>query len=53
MTRSKPLKGLHQIVGHSKVSKVCTEIKNENTSITFCDCLDSNIKLYELKIDED
>lgn len=53
MTSKKPLNGLHQIVGHSRVDNIMTITKDENTSITYCDCLDKNIKLYELEIDED
>lgn len=42
MTSKKPLKGYHQIVGHTKVDEIKTIIKSKNTSITYCDCLDSS-----------
>lgn len=48
----KPLRGLHQIVGHSRVDKIQTFDVDDNTSITFCDCLQSNNpEFYELNIE--
>lgn len=44
------LDGYHQIVGHSKVPEIKTNIY-EGKSITFVDCLDSVDKFYELEID--
>ncbi|MBC8148034.1 MAG: metallophosphoesterase, partial [Bacteroidetes bacterium] len=35
----KPLEGLHQYVGHTKVKDFITNKIDENTSITFCDVL--------------
>ena len=32
-----PLEGLHQVVGHTCIKDIKTEIKNENTSITYVD----------------
>ena len=43
------INGYHQIVGHSKVERIGT-FCNENSSITYIDCLDSEIKFYELEI---
>jgi len=40
MTSKKPLKGYHQIVGHHPVDEITTIYKNNNTSITYCDCLE-------------
>lgn len=47
MTSKKPLKGLHQIVGHTPVPIVTTVEKSKGTSITYCDCLKS-IKSFHL-----
>lgn len=49
-TYKKPLKGLHQIVGHSKVDTVKTFTKDSDTSITYCDCLDKNNEFYTIEI---
>lgn len=63
-TMRNPVTGLHQIVGHSHVSKVHTEvIESEqsefnlgdpilkiDTSITFTDCLDTIKEMYILEI---
>ena len=49
--REKPLKGYHQIVGHSKVKEIKTHIIDKDTSITFTDILDSiSTRFYELNI---
>lgn len=50
LTMSKPVKGLHQIIGHSKVNDIVTYDIDENTSTTFVDCLDTVTKFYELEI---
>lgn len=45
------LDGYHQIVGHSKTgSGIKKKIYNENTSITFIDCLDTKTEFYEIEI---
>jgi hypothetical protein len=44
------LRGYHQIVGHSKIKDIKTNIYDDNTSITFCDVLDTQTKFYELEI---
>lgn len=44
-----PIKGYNQIVGHSR-SKLETLKFDENTSITFTDCLDKSEDLYILNI---
>jgi len=36
-TFKKPLKGYHQIVGHTPIKKITTIEINKNTSITYCD----------------
>lgn len=46
----KPLEHYHQIVGHNRIDAIKTINIEDNTSITYCDCLDNNIKLYELKL---
>lgn len=38
-TEFRPLKGYRQVVGHSKVPNVITEVIDDTTSITYCDCL--------------
>ena len=46
-----PLYGYHQVVGHTHVKDIITITKNENTSITYCDVLQSkNPKPYILEI---
>lgn len=40
-TKSSMLDGFNQYVGHSRVEKIHTITKNNNTSITYCDVLDS------------
>lgn len=44
MTSRKPLEGLHQIVGHTRVDDIKTITFNDNTSITYCDCLENDCK---------
>jgi len=46
----KPLEHYHQIVGHNRIDAIKTINIEDNTSITYCDCLDNNIKLYELEL---
>jgi hypothetical protein len=41
-TSEKPLKGYHQVIGHTRIDKITTINKDETTSITYCDCLGSN-----------
>ena len=50
LTSQKPLEGLYQIVGHSRVDTITTIQKSENTSITFCHCLDRSNEFYKLEI---
>ena len=57
-TMGNPVKGLHQVVGHTAIDKIHTEIpikafsddSEENTSITYVDCLDKIIDFYELNL---
>lgn len=57
-TMGNPVKGLHQIVGHTRVEKIYTEVPQiaytddpePNTSITYVDCLDNTVDFYELNI---
>lgn len=46
MTGRKPLKGYHQIVGHTPVKEIMTEQKDNDTSITYCDTLERGNKMY-------
>jgi len=47
----KPAKGLHQIVGHTRVKKLMVSKLSENTSITYCDIIEGdNNKPYSLLI---
>jgi hypothetical protein len=50
--QSKPLKGFHQIVGHSPVSTIeeCLPyLTDPDTSVTFCDCLErGDVRFFEL-----
>jgi predicted MPP superfamily phosphohydrolase len=41
-----PLKGFHQIVGHHPVNKIMTNSIDKDTSITYCDVLDTNPNLF-------
>ena len=51
LTADKPLKGYHQIVGHSKVKKITTIDVSYHTSITYIDCLGSDEgTFYELNL---
>lgn len=38
-TISNPLEGYHQFVGHSRVDNIDHITINDQTSITYCDCL--------------
>lgn len=50
-TQDDPLENYHQIVGHSRVSNITHKKINDNTSITYIDCLDKNIGIfYEINI---
>lgn len=40
LTSKKPLKGYHQIVGHTPTNGIKHIVINKNTSITYCDILD-------------
>lgn len=42
----KPLNGYHHIVGHNVVNDIKTYNINNNTKITFCDCLDNQTKFF-------
>lgn len=46
----KPIKNMHQIVGHSNVDDIRTYTINESTSITFCDCLHKKKSYYSIVI---
>lgn len=43
------LKGIHQVVGHSRVKDI-VKYGNQDGSITYIDCLDSQTKFLELEI---
>lgn len=49
-THKKPLKNLHQIVGHTKIDEIITFDINKSTSITFVDCLETKQDFYKLTI---
>lgn len=49
-TFKKPLEGYHQVVGHSFINEPKTYIKDENTSITYCDCLNNKTMFKILNI---
>ena len=50
-TYSKPLRGYHQIVGHSRIDNIKTYHKDNNTSITYIDVMEGrNGKPYLLDI---
>lgn len=51
-TSAYPLEGTHQIVGHTRVYGITEMTFDENTSIVYCDCLQSLTKGHELEIDE-
>ena len=42
-----PLKGYHQIVGHTRVKDYTTNYKNNDTSVTFIDVIESHIENFE------
>jgi hypothetical protein len=51
-TWKKPLKNYHQIVGHTRVDNVVNHNIDENTSVTYIDCLDKNkLNFYVLNLD--
>jgi len=37
-----PLKGIHQVVGHTRMRQIETQITDNQTTVTFCDCLHHN-----------
>jgi len=43
LTSKDPLKNYHQIVGHTRTDEIKSFKKDETTSITFVDCLDSEL----------
>ena len=50
-TADDPLENYHQIVGHSRVLDIVHKQSNDDTSITYIDCLDTRIdKFYEIEI---
>jgi len=51
-TSSDPLTGYHQIVGHSRTGKGTVSIRcpDGKTSVTYTDCLDTEISFFELKL---
>ncbi len=48
-TREDFIEDYHQVVGHTKVPFICME-KKEKSSITYIDCLDSEINFYDKEI---
>jgi hypothetical protein len=38
-TKDNPLKGYHQFVGHSRVDSIKSAKIDDETTITYCDCL--------------
>lgn len=50
-TSSKPLKGYHQIVGHTRINELKRVIKDDNTSVTYIDYIeDGGTEPYILEI---
>jgi predicted MPP superfamily phosphohydrolase len=43
---------LHQIAGHSPIAKIITISDRDNSSITFVDCLGSELDFYEIETEE-
>ncbi|MFI5149967.1 MAG: metallophosphoesterase [Bacteroidia bacterium] len=50
-TKKNHLKGYHQIVGHTKVDSII-RFGRSKSSITYVDCLETEIKFHELKIND-
>ena len=48
-TEFDPLKGYHQVAGHSQVNRIITEQLDEDTSITYIDCLGTSGEYYNNK----
>jgi len=49
-----PLKGYHQVVGHTPVDDIITVSIDTNTSITYCDCIERGSgNYYILNIEKD
>lgn len=46
----KPIPNYHQIVGHTRMKKINTVLKNETTSVTFCDVMEDNPDFYILEL---
>lgn len=38
-----PLEEVHQVVGHTRTKDIITSAKSEDTSITYCDCLEHGL----------
>ena len=49
MLIKKPVKGLHQIVGHTASKEIKTYNYDEETSVTICDVLQTETKFHELE----
>ena len=49
-TSNKSLPEYHQIIGHTQISDIITIKKDNNTSITFCDCLQTINQFYKIII---
>lgn len=50
-TSKKPLKGYHQIVGHTRINELKRVIKDDNTSVTYIDYIeDGGLEPYILEI---
>jgi predicted MPP superfamily phosphohydrolase len=47
---NKPLLGYHQIVGHNPVDDITKIEIDDDTSVTYCDCLDTRMEFYKLEI---
>lgn len=45
-TWKKPLQNYHQIIGHTRVDSIINRNINENTSVTYIDCLDIDLNKY-------
>ena len=47
---TKPLKGFHQVVGHTKVPNIKTYDFKENTKVTFVDCLPVSDDFFKIDL---
>jgi len=49
-TKRDALNGINQIVGHSQVMDIVEVKSKDNSSVTYCDCLNTVVKFHELNI---